>query len=98
MEINFKEDRVGGFNYELFRTISSPAAEMGETLAVGDRIEDDDTESWLSEFSQAAKRIHDRAVTYAENGFPQTPRVRSCELLQLLPCLHLLRLDVGSSA
>ncbi|WP_329240225.1 alpha/beta hydrolase [Actinoallomurus sp. NBC_01490] len=70
MEINFKEDRVGGFNYELFRTISSPAAEMGETLAVGDRIEDDDTESWLSEFSQAAKRIHDRAVTYAENGFP----------------------------
>lgn len=69
MEINFKDDTVGGFNYELFRTISSPAAEMGETLDVAYRIEDGDTESWLTNFGQAAKRIHDRAVAYADNGF-----------------------------
>jgi pimeloyl-ACP methyl ester carboxylesterase len=68
MKIDFKDDRVGGFNYEFFRTISSPAAEMGESLAVAYQIEDDNTESWLTEFSRAAKRIHDRAVVYAGDG------------------------------
>ena len=68
MEIDFRDDRIGGFNYEFFRTISSPVAEMGETLDVAYRITDGDIDSWLTGFSEAAKRIHDRAVAYADRG------------------------------
>ncbi|MCD2114863.1 alpha/beta hydrolase family protein [Rhodococcus rhodochrous] len=69
MKIDFKDDHVGGFNYELFRTISSPVAEMGEILDLAHRIQDGSTESWLAEFSHGAERVHDRAVAYAESGF-----------------------------
>lgn len=70
MKINL-QGTVGGFNYELLRTLSYQAtggAELGECLATASRIKEGNFESWIKEWIKIAERVMKLAEEYLQKG------------------------------
>jgi len=67
MKVNFANKRVGGFDYEFVRGISTQqagAAEFGEGMETMERIHDGNFESWIQAWSATA----DRVASYAADA------------------------------
>jgi hypothetical protein len=71
MRINLQDTRVGLFNFELLRILSSQAsggAEIGECLAAMKEVRKNDTESWTVAWNSLADRTADSAQRYLQAG------------------------------
>ncbi|WIV13671.1 alpha/beta hydrolase [Proteiniborus sp. MB09-C3] len=71
MKIDFNDKTVGGFTYEFVRGLSvqqSGAAEFGECMETMGHIENNNFNSWISEWTSTADRVSEYAENQLKNG------------------------------
>jgi pimeloyl-ACP methyl ester carboxylesterase len=71
VRIDLEDTRVGHFNFELLRVLSSQAsggADIGECIAVMKDVRKNDTESWIVAWNSLADRTADSADRFLQAG------------------------------
>ncbi len=68
MRIDLEDTRVGLFNFELLRVLSSQGAEIGECIAAMKDVRKNDTESWTVAWNCLADRTADSAERLLQAG------------------------------
>jgi len=71
MRIDLRDTRVGSFNFELLRVLSSQAtggADIGECIAAMQDVRKNDTESWTVAWNSLADRTADSAEGFFKAG------------------------------
>jgi hypothetical protein len=71
MRIDLRDTRVGSFNFELLRVLSSQAtggADIGECIAAMQDVRKNDTESWTVAWNSLAERTADSAEGFLKAG------------------------------
>jgi pimeloyl-ACP methyl ester carboxylesterase len=73
MKLNLQSFRAGEFSFEFFRTIgyqASSGGEIGECMAVIEKIRDNDFRSWTSEWTAVADKTKQKAEDFKYDGEP----------------------------
>jgi len=71
VQIDLTKTDVGAFNFEFLRLVSSQgmgAAEIGECINTIARIDEDDFDSWITEWGRTAARVASLAGDLQEQG------------------------------
>jgi len=71
MKVNLQDTKVGAFDFEFLRglsTMRTGGAELGECLETMSKIQDNDFDSWVKGWEYTAHRAENEGVSYAAKG------------------------------
>ncbi len=77
MKINLQDTKVGAFDFEFLRGISTMrtgGAELGECLKAISKVHDHDFHSWVKEWERTAHRAENEAISYKAKGLDVAAR------------------------
>ena len=77
MKINLQDTKVGAFDYEFLRGISTMrtgGAELGECLETISNVHDRDFDSWVGEWERTAQRAENEGASYIAKGLKAAAR------------------------